>query len=228
MNIGLYLAGSIASFVGLAFFFVMGFLSFFRKRVKKPRYDFLTDFPFEFYDGINQTSILSRFGFLVYQLAFIVIAFSGFSITAIPGLNAYIIFLLALFFIKGTSFVFLLFVPASNEKIHMVFALSSFILEAICSFVIGLVYFQFTSDSYAIFGWVFSVISWVLTAVNLSLVLNPRLANWTKMNVVEDMDGAHLEKPRPFILAFSEWIVILSDFLLLILLIVSLGFAFAL
>lgn len=228
MNIGLFLAGSIASFVGLAFFFLMGFLSFFRKRVKKPRYDFLTDFPFELYDGINQTSILSRLGFMVYQLAFIVIAFSAFSINIIPGLNAYVIFLLVLFFIKGTTFVFLLFVPASNERVHMAFALSSFILEATCSFVIGLVYFQFTNDSYAIFGWVFSIISWVLTAINLSLVLNPRLSSWAKMNVVEDMDGAHLEKPRPFILAFSEWIAILSDFLLLVLLIVSLGFALAL
>ena len=41
------------------------------------------------------------------------------------------------------------------------------------------------------------------------ILVNPRLKTWAKLEKVVDEDGASsLKRPKPFVLAFSEWIVI--------------------
>jgi hypothetical protein len=45
----------------------------------------------------------------------------------------------------------------------------------------------------------------------MSIMVNPKLANWAKLESSVDESGAIVEKrPKYFVLAFSEWLVVLT------------------
>ncbi|MCR5079623.1 MAG: hypothetical protein K6B65_06895 [Bacilli bacterium] len=229
MNVSLFVIGGAISLFGLLAFLILGLRSYsLKKRANNKRYDILTDFPFELYDGYPPISLLSRAGFIFFQASFVFLGLSALSIDIIQGFKSYLVFLIVCLALKGIFYSGLLFIPASNEKLHVSFALTSFLLEALCTFMAGLFFFQFSNVYSPAFGWVFSLICWVITAAMVFISLNPRLMKWAKMNVVEDMDGSHLERPRPFVLAFSEWGAYIIDSLFFLLLLVSLIFGFTL
>lgn len=173
------------------------------------KYDILVDFPFEMVNARHPFSFAGKILFLAFHLCF-PFAPMAIALSSYTGLTGMSIFLMALLLLLSLSHAGLLLVSPSKTKGHVSLALSSFLLGGFCSFFYGLLFFQFRLEkpelSYAI-----SIILWVLSGLFLLLALNPKLPSWAKMKVVEDINGAHLEKPRPFILAFSEWLSLFLD-----------------
>ena len=57
--------------------------------------------------------------------------------------------------------------------------------------------------------FVLSIVMFVIALAVAIILVNPRLKTWAKLEKVVDEDGASsLKRPKPFVLAFSEWIVI--------------------
>ncbi len=211
--------------IGLAFFALfmfMGLMNHKRERSGNRRYDFLADFPFELYKTSNPLSSFSRICFIFFELAFCLLPVTILGVDSLVGLTSMAYFLLGAEALKAILFTFILFVPASNEKPHFLLAILSFLNGSLVSFFAGLLFFQLRVD-YPVFAYVFSIILWLLCLCYLLLAINPRLSTWPKMKVVEEESGAHLERPRPFVLAFSEWLSLGLEFLLFVII----GVAFA-
>lgn len=196
----------------LASFFCMllfGFLGF--KKENKRGYSFLSDFPFELNEGSKALSRVSAWS-VFFLAAFLALASSTllWNRDFLPYLPFAII--LAVFGVfKAVSLVLLYRIPAYRFKFHI---------------LIDVLYFCFTALSCALMGIFFLNMRVVNAPLALSLMgvelflsvflcllaLNPKLANWTQMNSTASEDGSvHLSRPKPFVLAFSEWIAIFLD-----------------
>lgn len=192
-----------AGIVSALFFVAFGLLNL-KAQQNAKRYDLLTDFPYDFSFGQNPFSLFSRVFFVAFALS---VAFLplGLVMGDYPGVSSMGIFLMAsLFFLAGAGSG-VVFVSSMKTKPHLVSAFAFLLIGGLCSFFAGLLFFQFRND-YPGIGWTFAILLWVVAFLFILLAINPRLANWAKMNVVESVDGSYLEKPRPFWLAFTEWL----------------------
>ncbi len=63
----------------------------------------------------------------------------------------------------------------------------------------------------------FAIISFVFAALSIAPLCNPKLANYAKLEEVIEKDGtSHYERPKYFVMAFSEWLLFfLSEFSLM-------------
>lgn len=57
-----------------------------------------------------------------------------------------------------------------------------------------------------------AVISGLLTICSLVLVLNPKLKNWAQLVQVEGGENPVYRRPKIFPLAFSEWAIVIINF----------------
>ena len=206
----------IAGVLALLFFIFLGRANY-RKEGDKS-YDILVDFPFDLAFGKTLFSVLSRIAYLLFFLSLALIPLSY--VFAGGGLNSMAIFLMAVSLFDMGAASGILFVPPSKTKPHVFSSLAFFFFGGLCSFFAGLFVFQF-KDDYPLLAWVMSVLFWVLALAFILLMVNPKLANWAKMNVVESPYGSYLEKPRPFWLAFSQWLCLLLHIVLFVLLCIS-------
>ena len=54
----------------------------------------------------------------------------------------------------------------------------------------------------------FAVLSFLFALLSFLPLLNPKLNNYSKMENVTEKDGSsHLERPKYFVMAYSEWIL---------------------
>ena len=196
------------------FFFIL-FLIFGRLSYgnNEKRYDILTDFPYEQYIKKNVFSYLSLGSFCAFELAFILIPIAFFNVSSLKYMVSMFSFLLGACAVKVLLYNSLLLVSPSKEKPHFLLALSSFLTSSLVAFFGGLLFFQLRVD-YPVLSYVVCIFLWVMTLGFVLLAINPKLMNWAKLKVVEEEAGAHLEKPRPFVLAFSEWSAILLEAIL--------------
>lgn len=202
---GVILAGS-ALFTAL--FLYLGFVN--RKQAHLP-FDVRSYFPYELFEGGKETlSILLR----------VIEAFSLLSLLGLPAellaLYSYYggtglsylwgIFLFQLLF--AVAFYALTLVPAGQSKLHLSlfflsdgFAILSLSSQAL--FYLHLVDIDGRKGLYA-----FSVVLFLIALALLILLVNPRLSHWAEMKKKENPDGSlSYERPCPFVLAASEWLL---------------------
>ena len=66
--------------------------------------------------------------------------------------------------------------------------------------------------------WVFLTLVGILGLAALGFLLNPKLAQWAELNATMEKDGSVVtSRPRPFPLAFTEWVLVLINVLATIL-----------
>ncbi len=190
-------------------YLILAWADFFESH--KKRLSFLTDFPFEAFEKKKNTA-----GFYCL-IAFLV---SENLVSASMFLNFYdaspdLIGLLILSAIMTLLMIFLVIrihtLSAGREKIH----LSRFYLMGLgfvlLSSVNGILFLNLskgTDSETAVL--VLSIIQFALALACVFILINPRLKSWAQLEKVVDEDGGtSLKRPRPFVLAFSEWLIIL-------------------
>ena len=177
---------------------------------RKRMYSILTDFPYEMTpkNGKNYALIFLA-GYFLLSLLTNVSMFINFydyapTITGLLIISAFLALSYAFFNLRIHK------LTASLEKSH----LGRF-------FVMGLTLILLTSINGIIFinlsrgrkletlVFVLSIVMFVIALAVAIILVNPRLKTWAKLEKVVDEDGASsLKRPKPFVLAFSEWIVI--------------------
>lgn len=202
-------------FFGL--FLLFGLLEY--KDRNKKKYDFLSSFPFELGQGEVKKSFLSRFFFTAYGVTYVASSFY------ILYLNPTLSFLNSLGILLGivSLFVFasmlaLIYVPAYSFRLHLVSSVVFFAFSILADVLMGLTYLnlyqaQLASNIYqnnlAIISLVIMIINFVLAFFKGLILINPKLAHWTELDSSIGSDGVVTSsRPRPFVLAFSEWLVI--------------------
>ncbi|MCR5079183.1 MAG: hypothetical protein K6B65_04645 [Bacilli bacterium] len=196
----------------------------FMKRNEKP-YSFLRYFPFELIPLNSPQRALGYFSIIFYALVNAGLPFLALFLkdqyTNIYGL---IVFLGVLNVVKEAAMVGLFFVPAYHFKPHLILTVAYF-----CA---GLLFASVTSILFAnlnvfqsVYSVSFLVCEVVLGVILLGLLLNPRLARWTELKSVMEEDGSmSTYRPKPFVLAFSQWLAIALDCLMVVLYLLGLFF----
>ena len=209
----LYLVVPFSAFLALGFASMAAFGAIAYRKKSGRGYSFLTLFPFELSDGKDALSRVSR------VLVFVCACATALSSTILlwdPSFQPFLglsSLLAGLGLLKAASFVFLFLLPAYRLKPHMLANTLYFAFVTLSCAVEGIFFLSLRgvheAASLAFMGCEFAL---ALSAVLISL--NPKMGSWAKMKTVENEDGTMgLERPKPFVLAFSEWLLILFDLL---------------
>lgn len=177
---------------------------------RKRMFSILTDFPYEIMPKNRKNyALIFLAGYFLLSLLTNVSMFINFydyapTITGLLIISAFLALSYAFFNLRIHK------LTASLEKSH----LGRF-------FVMGLTLILLTSINGIIFinlsrgrkletlVFILSIVMFVIALAVAIILVNPRLKTWAKLEKVVDEDGASsLKRPKPFVLAFSEWIVI--------------------
>ena len=125
--------------------------------------------------------------------------------------SKYYFLLLAIFFlVADVLYFFLTFVDFRKEKLRI--ALFMF-FGAFITIANGMGGFSLLSISRKALEnkalpLTFAVLSFLFALLSFLPLLNPKLNNYSKMENVTEKDGSsHLERPKYFVMAYSEWIL---------------------
>jgi hypothetical protein len=210
MNSGLFyaLVGSLVLTFILAFSVpLMG------KKRQQEEYSFLSYFPYELFETSRAPHFLTgRIFEGLYLCAFLLST----SVLFLPGYEDISFSILIVIFYVATALgtLSLTLVSLSFPKQHLALFFLTGASMALKDAASG--YYLVAIYRYNLEGYVLAlaIVLFVFALIYALLFLNPRLKDWAKMKAVANPDGtASYVRPRPFVLAFSEWLFIGLDFL---------------
>jgi len=204
---------SLSAFAVIALtIFIIIFVS---SRKMDPKFSFLRSFPYEFMNERGNQVIL--FKPLLYVLTGF--AFSPlFVITPLikdfGSLGFFSVMICCIFGLAMISNCLLFFFDARYTKTHMIlFTVSSCLaflsntLTTIYSFVIFKGYKDTAINHTG--SLILGIISGVIAIAALFLIVNPKLKNWAKLEADGDGEEKTYKRGKVFILAFTEWLILL-------------------
>ena len=177
---------------------------------RKRMFSILTDFPYEMMPKNRKNyALIFLAGYFLLSLLTNVSMFINFydyapTITGLLIISAFLALSYAFFNLRIHK------VTASLEKSHLggffVMGLTLILLASIN----GIIFINLSRGrKLETLVFVLSIIMFVIALAVAIILVNPRLKTWAKLEKVVDEDGASsLKRPKPFVLAFSEWIVI--------------------
>ena len=102
-------------------------------------------------------------------------------------------------------------VPAYETKPHLLSFVLFGGLLALSSIVGTILLFNMSYINLPL-AIVFGVIAGCASLFTLGAIVNPKLSGWSKMLTTMDEDGnVDASRPRPFILAFTEWLLLFAN-----------------
>ena len=174
----------------------------------RERYDFLTKFP---YEGFEARSYYGRWAIiliLLYVLSLgISFFFAMFARRSLPGQGARDMVVAIVGGLLSLSTCGYLFVDAGNMRKHLGLFVTYSMLLALSGITYGLLFLDLKNINEGI-ATGFGIACFVIAAVGAIIVLNPKLSSWSKLKKIGDGGSALYVRPRPFALAFSEWILL--------------------
>lgn len=119
---------------------------------------------------------------------------------------------------------FLLLLPAQYTKAHIFVVVFYFCCTVLYAVMAGS-YLYGQSNYNTVLSLVFGIIEWLLGFLILLLLVNPRFMNWARLHAENTGDGDKvIFRPKFFILAASEWAVLLINLLVSVVLVLGLYF----
>lgn len=211
LETGTMLTGSlIVAIMAMAFTIIFAINSF---RIKQRReYSFLNEFPFELTQGVG-ISFTRYMHALVLLFSTMMIFFGFYRIEYVLAHFSGLVFLISW---TATAFlIYLIFiVKFSSVKRHLMISALFFLFTILNGLMYGL-YLQL-SPVFMI-DKTYAIISYILAALALMFVVNPKLSHWSYMDKIEQQDGTIIVlRPKLFVLAFTEWALIIINILLMI------------
>ena len=200
----------------VSFFGIIISALLFAKPVDEYKFSFLRIFPFEVMkNGENNRKFYSFFTFLFSGMCFtpiiVIVEGSG----KLVNLNPLSILIACLLGLAAICFVFLNIFDVTHTKPHLVlfaiFALLT-LLSGVLVIVRGFTaYDLLKKHGTSEFFLILTVIACALgTLPVLCFIVNPKLKDWPRLDLI---DGQYV-RPKHFVLAYSEWGILLSLFLI--------------
>lgn len=187
----------------------VGFASALFRKKRGRRFDIRNEFPFELAEGANPSLRISRICFILWGVLDASLSF--YLLWSIERhsflLSMSVIF--AIFMVaRNVAIVALFYIPAYRFKPHFFAFVGSGALTgfgAAISVIICANFHAFAGEAVI----PFAIFIGLLGAGAMLVLANPKLANWAKLESSVDESGAIVEKrPKYFVLAFSEWLVL--------------------
>ena len=201
------MATFISLLVGFAFLALFTMAFSYKERMKE-RFDFLTMFP---YEGFEIRSAHARYGVWLWLFYLLSLAASFGILLMCPDIFPFLlgreISVAVTGGVMAIAIAGLTFTDASNMKVHIfcfVLYAFSFLLTALC---IGFAFLDLKVINEDL-GLAFAIVAFVFAGIAGIIVLNPKLSSWGHLKKVGEGEAAIYVRPRPFLLPFSEWILI--------------------
>ncbi len=171
---------------------------------EKTPFRFSNRFPFELLNGLSpRYALLGRSLIIGFALSLIFFSFFGFGF---PNLYQ-AIFVMVGYLLVSFLFVALTLTDMRYVKLHILLASLYFVTVAFTSAAVS--FFVFTSP-YNIYHPSLSYVAGGLALVELIIAFNPSLKRWESLEAVTQQDGTvTYERPKRFVLPFSEWLTTL-------------------
>jgi hypothetical protein len=224
----IYLPLAIASVLFYGLMLLCGLLE--KKDAKEP-YDLLSYFPYELFEDSRKPlttfarlfEVASHLAFLAGYVYFLTTLNSeGWNVLSFPLTVAVIACL------SSILAILLAVVPAGYPKEHLTLyfvATAGRLLTAAMTGIYFLNVWRLSDGTNNALLLAFAILLFVVALGDFLLLLNPKLVRWYEMKKVANEDGSiKLIRPRPFVLAFSEWLVSLGYLLSAVLILI--GFLF--
>lgn len=185
------------------------------KPIDEFKFSFMRIFPFEVINASGDNSKFYRFSaYLFAGMCFSPILLVVSEQTSLKSLNPMSILIACILGLAGLCFVFLNIFDATHTKAHLsLFTVFAFLilLSSTLIFSRGLIaYGIFKEHGKQEFLFLVSeILSGLTFCFVLLLVFNPKLKSWA---VLEERDGKYY-RPKRFVLAYSEWALVLTLFI---------------
>jgi hypothetical protein len=209
MNSGLFYAviGALALSFALSLLFPL-----FGKRNGHREYAFLSYFPYELFETSREPFFLTGRIFEGLYLAAILLSTDCLFLPGYEDLSFSI--MVVIFYVAAVlGTLALTLVSASFPKQHLALffltAAAMGLKDAVAGYYLVAIY-KYTLEGYAL---ALAIVLFVIALAYALLLLNPKLKDWAKMKAVANPDGTvSYVRPRPFVLAASEWLFVFLDF----------------
>lgn len=206
--------------LGTVLLVVLGVLIYFIfpalfKKIHSRKYSKLQEFPFEMIYAKSQYLPLGRF-IIILSSAILFLA-SGFFLSSISLFPSYLgmaVMVVIFAGIASLGYAATWLIRADvHVKTHLFFFLIFGFSSALFDFDNVLALSHFPYERVGIKVLILSILI-MLALAKLVVLLNPKLAHWPKMVSTMDESGAmSTVRPKVFVLAFSEWLMILLHFI---------------
>ncbi|MFA5686725.1 MAG: hypothetical protein WCZ47_00290 [Bacilli bacterium] len=211
----------ILSFISMIAF---GLINFFEEQ--KVKYSFLQMFPYELSSQSRGKYYILHRLFLYFYVAFsltpALLLFMKYQ--SYQQLSSFLLFVNVLFIIQAIIFLSLNIIEARFIKTHATIATLYFAFSLLSSggASIFLINLYINSSDNLVTQLVIGVLLVLISILLLVIMLNPRLKNWPQLEQVNNIDGTQsLKRPKIFILAFSEWLVVFLNFIAYLLILIA-------
>lgn len=211
----------IAFFIGHVVFF--GLYLFFSllnyKNITKMNYNFRNHFPYEFnFEDdfrINLPGKIALLASLTCSIIFYIFFKNNYN-------NGYYVFVMIMGIINVISIGAIAFIDLRSTRAHLLMVVinvvSSFIIPSSIAINASIEYTTYKSVS----GLVIAIISVIFCFIIFILMMNPKLTKWAKLDEIKAPDGAiSYIRPKYFVLAYTEWILIFYSLLVELLVYIS-------
>ena len=208
----------LVAFVGV--FAAVAVFSFFRmNHVEEENRSFLRLFPCELIkekipgSNVYRTLIYIMSG-LCFAPVFVVLPL----LDEFGGLGALAMIVSFLYGIEGivmvSIFLFNIRYTNTHTKLSTGFMAGSFLVNALTTLYAILTYTTWNKfGKGSVLSLVMAILAGLLAIATLVITLNPKLKNWAQLVRVDEGEEAVYKRPKIFWLAFSEWLIILLNFI---------------
>lgn len=199
----------VISFLGIVFS-----AKFFTKPVDEYKFSFMRIFPFEVVKNAENYGKFYSFSMYLFAgMCFSPLIIIVSQKSDLSALNPMSILLACLLGLAGLCFVFLNIFDVTHVKPHLslfvVFA-GLVILTGALLFVRGLTAYKTFADHghNEVLFIVTEILAGLSVIYSLLIVVNPKLMSWARL---DNVDGTY-KRPKRFVLAYSEWALLLALF----------------
>lgn len=188
------------------------------KKGMKKKFDILSEFPFELMDKNSDLALVTRLTFIFFFVTLSPWLFFEVEMASISEtLSAMGWFVLASFAIFMVLFIAISMTNPAYEKAHNMYFVGASGFLTISAGLEGTYILKISSsagsDITSILLTATAVLCFLIAIVTLLMLVNPKLKNWPRLDAVAETDGTiSYKRPRPFVLAFSEWILLFLAF----------------
>ncbi|MDY0345914.1 MAG: hypothetical protein RBR44_05120 [Bacilli bacterium] len=221
---GLWIASLVILIIAFMGMLLFGFSNY--QETFKAKFSILNMFPYEL-SYHNQGKFLIFYRFFLYIYVAFSISPALLMISKyyhFPGYVSYLIMIGILFVIAAITLLTLHIIQAKFVRLHTLLATTFFSVSILASGAVSIILINLYISNNLVDTklLLIGIIEAMLGFAVLLIMLNPRLRNWAEMNSKTNEDGTVvIERPRFFILAFSEWLVIFINFAVQLLLLIA-------
>lgn len=206
MNFKIACLSLIGGFILVILYFVLLIFSNMTVR-KEERNSFNNSFPYLYYQ--NMPMSMRIFLYIILGLGLVLIGmgeclfFSGLTFTCYQ-------FVLSILFPLSALFLYISnILPLNYYKSHLIFSILAFFFFATASFLTGLIPFVSGSTLETFYNKPIQFIVGAIGLICFASLLNPKLANWAKMEKTEVNGKVIYVRPRINFYALYEWIYLI-------------------